>query len=564
MSFDGFVTKGISKELCKLLVGGRIDKIHQPGKKDILLSVNNNKNKYQLFASIDSSHFGLFIIDEKIDNPKMPSALCMLLRKHIGGGKITDISQHNWERIVEISIECRDEMSYMVNKKLIVEIMGKHSNIVLVDENYKIIDALRRVSLDTNNVRQIFPSMTYEYPPMQDKLPPDAIKEENIVFNRFDDKAIMNNIAALSPVMALNLAESHNLISSIESHISDIERENLDIRVYFDDNDTPKDFHIFSLMPLSHMKSKAFDSISAAAWYFYQHRHFSNILRQKSSSLEKSIKSQLKKLLLKKQRLKEDLDKARSSHIYQVYGELITANLHSIDKSAENITLYNYYEDDYVQIPLDKKLSPVQNAQSYYKKYAKSKRALIEKNIQLQNTDMDIEYLSSSLEFLHLAEDEATISDIAFELQDANLISLGKNKLRERKSKGKRALLNYITPSGLTLYVGRNNKENDYITTKLSHKNDLWFHAKDIPGSHVLLALNGQIPSDEDILFACNAAAYHSKARLSENVPVDYTYIKHVKKPKGSKPGMVIFTDNKTVYASPSTFNQNHLGKEIL
>ncbi len=554
MAFDGFLTRGIRNELSKLLVGGRIDKIYHPSRFDLIFVIHNNKEKYKLMISADSSHFGVYITDENYENPKTPSSFNMLLRKHLSGGKILGINQVEWERILEISIECKDEMGYFIEKKLIVEIMNKHSNVIITNaQDNKIIDAMKRVSIDTSSVRQLLPSMIYDYPPSQNKISPESfiLLDTKDIESFRTHKDILNSVCGISPAMAINLFESSNSQSLMKDYIEKLNSDSLESIVYLDKDKTPKDFHTLPLNNLESLSKVSFDNISKGISYYYSHREDSNRLRQKSSALEKTLKAHIKKLTLKQSRLLDDMDKARRAEIYQLYGELLTANLHIIKDSSKPARVFNYYDNTEIEIPMDGKLSPVKNSQNYFKKFNKSKRALIEKENQLESTAIELSYLSTTLDLLQLADSVATIDEIKDELMDAGYIKERKADNRGKKS-AKRDLLSYVSPTGKKVFVGRNNKENDYLSTKYASNSDLWFHTKDISGSHVILSLEGKAPEDDDIVFASQLAAYHSKGRLSENVPVDYTYIKYVKKPKGAKLGMVIFTDNKTIYVNPA------------
>lgn len=551
MAFDGFVTRRIALELKDKLVGGRIEKIYHPNRHDIVFVVSNNKEKFRLFMSADSSHFGIYLTEEKFDNPKSPTAFNMLLRKHLEGSKIKDISSVKWERIIEITIYAKDEMGYLKEKKIIVEIMNKQSNIVLVEaESLKIIDALKRTSFDTNSLRQLLPSMVYAYPPLQDKISPeDFINLNDDDLKKYRGyKDFLNSIFGISPAMAISLSESTKPKNLMRKYVDSIYSFEDHPKVYLEAS-YPRDFHFLNLSSLEPMEAKIFNTMSEAISFYYTNRLESNRLRQKSSDIEKRIKSLTKKLYTKKQRLLNDIEKAKKSSIYKLYGELITANIYNMQKGKASVELLNYYDNRKVLISLDINLSPIENAQKYFKKYNKSKRALVEKNIQIDITNKELEYLNSTLDFLNMAETTKDIDEIRGELIDTGYIR--EKKITKATKNTKSHFTTYKAPSGLNIYVGKNNKENDYLSTKFASKSDLWFHTKDISSSHVILSLKGESPTEEDIIFASQITAYYSKARNSENVPVDYTYVKFVKKPKGAKLGMVIFTNNKTVYVNP-------------
>ena len=550
MAFDGLVTRAIVNELHDKLLLGKIDKIYHPEKNELVFLIHTNKQKYKLYASVDTNHPGAYITDEDYQNPLQPSSFCMLLRKHLLSGRITSISQKQWERIIEIDFETRDEMGFNVNKRLIIEVMGKHSNIVLIDVTTgKIIDAIKRISIDVNRARQILPGMIYEYPPSQHKIAPTDI-DESFFSEVKSPKDILNSIQGISPLIAEELFESPNPYNQLNSYLDAIENRKFCTKTYLKEDDTPMDFHVIAVKSYEELKQIDFDTVSQTIEYYYSHRESSNRVRQKSTDLKKHLNTTLKKLYLKKQKISEELLKAENSEKYRLYGELLTANIHAIKPGSSNVDVINYYNGETVSIPLDKRYHPSKNAQMYFKKYSKAKTAVVEKKLQLENTDDDINYLESVLSFVDMADTTETIENIREELIESGFI---RRRKLSKQPKKKPSINPYIYKSsdGFAIYAGRNNKENDILTTKKASKTDLWFHTKDIPGSHTILFTQGKKPSDVAIFEAAAIAAYHSKGRQSENVPVDYTEIKYVKKPSGAKPGMVIFTNNKTVYVTP-------------
>lgn len=555
MAFDGFLTRGMVLELSKNLVGGRIEKIYNPEKNDIVIYIGKNKIKYKLFASVDTNHGGIYLSDEKFENPPSPSAFCMLLRKHLLNGRILDISQKNWDRIVEISVESRSEMDFAVEKKLIVEIMNKHSNIVLVDSSTgKILDAVKRISLDASRVRQVIPGLVYSYPPEQKKMLPEEfanLSGEDFLKLRFkDSKDILNNISGISPIISRELFNCISPVKLMRDFIDEVSSCDFSKKVYMKD-DKLFDFHILPFNEYRGLSSKEFSTISEAVCYFYSGRKSSNRVRQKSTDLKKHVNNMLKKLSLKQDRLLTDLSNAERYSKYQIQGELLTANLHMVKKGDNSVNVTNYYTGEPMEIKLDKMLSPAQNAQKLYKKYNKSKIALVEKKVQLDLTRKDIAYLRSTLDFIDMADAVSNLDVIRDELISQGFIKRRPKMPKLKKSNNPRkSLLSYTSPSGFSILVGKNNTENDIITTKIADNRDIWLHTKDIHGSHVILETKGAEYTDEDILTAAELAAFYSKARNSEKVPVDYTMVKYVKKPNGAKPGMVIFTHNKTLYVT--------------
>lgn len=561
MSFDGMVTGAVVSQLKQSLTGGKIEKIYQPEADEIILNIHSGKENHKLYISSNSSHARLHLITETSANPLNPMGFCMLLRKHIQGGRITAVEQKDSERIVELFIDTINELGFSVNKKLIVEIMGKHSNIILMDiASNKIIDSIKRISIDVNRYRQLLPGQQYVYPPSQGKIPYYGITESQVGAilegaAENEAKTLMSHIQGISPLIAEEIVFEAGLTGTSVFHILSGMAEKIrssasEPKVYLTEDGTPFDFHFFSLRSISdYYQEIGFQNISEAISYYYTNKSSSNRIRQKSSDLERAVSGSLDKLYLKKQRLSEDLLKAENSDGLRLFGELLTANLHQIQQGASNAEVLNYYDNTMVTIELDPRFSPIQNAQRYYKKYSKAKTAITEKNIQLEETNSDIAYLESVSSYIEKASSVEEIEELRQELVEGGYLKRRKNNFKPGKSKP--APYQYQTTDGFRVLVGRNNKENDILTFKTASPKDVWFHTKDIPGSHVILFTQGKGMTETAIFEAAALAAYHSKGRESENVPVDYTQVRHVKKPNGAKPGMVIFTDNRTVYVNP-------------
>nr|WP_315024092.1 NFACT RNA binding domain-containing protein [uncultured Aminipila sp.] len=575
MAFDGIAVHAITQELNKKLSGGKLEKVYQPENDELVFHIHSKAGNFKLYLSCNSSNARINLITESVPNPPAPMTFCMLLRKHIQGGRIIGITQKECERIVEIPFETVNELGFSVSKKLIIEIMGKHSNIILVDlESNKIIDSIKRISIDVNRIRQILPGKIYEYPPAQDKIPFNKITLEEvekicICAPGKLPKALLNGIQGISPIMAEQLTHGLEISSEIPYNMDeakqtaqivyknlckllcDLEQEHLCPKVYIGNDGAPIDFHAIPILSLEGIyEAKEFDGLSSAIEFFYSHRASSNRIKQKSTDLEKAVKNNLDKLYLKKQRLSEDLLKAENSEEYRLFGELLTANLHMFNTGDSKVTVLNYYDGNEITIPLDKKIAPSKNAQHYFKKYGKSKTAIKEKAIQLEETNEDITYLESIAVFVENAEAVDEIEEIRNELVESGYLK--KRKVYGKPAKIKPAPHPYTTSDGFRLLVGRNNKENDHLTFKMASSKDVWFHTKDIPGSHVILFTEGREITETGIFEAAAIAAYHSKGKASENVPVDYVQVKYVKKPAGAKPGMVIFTNNRTVYVNPA------------
>ena len=561
MAFDGITTCAMVRELNEKIYMGKIEKVYQPEADELVFNIHTKTGNCKLFASTGSAHARVHFIEENPVNPPAPLAFCMLLRKHLQGGRIIAIEQKGSERIIEISIETLNELGFTVSKKLVFEIMGKHSNIILTDiSTGKIIDSIKRVSFDVNRVRQILPGMIYQYPPEQDKIPFGEITGEQLDSLPADGKTILRSVGGISPAFAEELAEH---VSSRSEYFFGVKDGILDgtsgnAFVYLDEKEAPVDFYPVPLKCLKEScKTLEFSSLSAAMEFYFNKKESSNKGRQKSHDLIRSVNTALDKMYLKKKRLSEDLLKAENSEDLRLYGELLTANIHLIKPGMKSVDVVNYYDGSTVTIPLDVKQSPAKNAQHYFKKYGKAKTAVKEKQIQLEENDGEIKYLESVLAFLENTDDVDEIESIRNELVETGYVRRRKQQGGFKEKKYKSAPHRYTLSNGMTVLVGKNNKENDYLTFNTAGNRDIWLHTKDIPGSHVIVQSSGQDLDEKAIFEAAAIAAYHSKARTSENVPVDYVPVKYVKKPAGAKPGMVIFTNNRTVWVNPALPNQS-------
>ena len=565
MAYDGIITYAAAKELKERIVPGKIEKVYQPGPEDLLVHIHTQRGNVRLFISCNSSAARVCLTGGSYTNPEQPPTFCMLLRKHLQGGRITDVRQKDAERIIEIDIEAQNELGFSVCRRLIVEIMSKHSNIVLVDiESGKIVDAIKRISIDVNRYRQLLPGIIYKYPPAQEKLPFTEVNEETLLPH--DDRALMARIAGISPSISRELLArcytSHDasVVSVVPARklmdiVASIDDDSAKPRVYVDDEGTPREFHITDLTEFEELDKIYFDTVSECIDYYFTNRVASNMVRQKSMPLLKSVQTSLSKALLKKKRLSEDLLSAENSDKYRLYGELLTANLHLVKPGDRRVRVINYYDGSELEIPLDEKISASANAQKFFKKYSKARTAIHEKQSQLEDNDRDIEYLESVIQNIESADSVPLLESIRDELEQTGYVRRRQKASQRRKKNRRPEPLKYTLSDGTEVLVGRNNIDNDWLTMKFASKTDVWMHTKDIPGSHVIVRLeDGRNVNDlsaELIYEAASIAAYHSKAAGSDNVPVDYVPVRYVKKPNGSKPGMVIFTHNQTVYVAP-------------
>ena len=553
MAFDGLMTRAVAKELRDRIVSGKVEKIYQPETDVLVFTIHTKEGNVKLLMSSGSSHARIHFVKDAPVNPAEPYPFCMLMRKHLNAARILDVTQVGSERIIEITFETLNELGFSVNKKLIVEIMGKHSNIILIDMSTgKILDSIKRVGFDVNRVRQLLPGLIYEYPPQQDKVPFDEVERiREALDESVNDRSIMDLVSGISPAFARE-AEGHSDRTSFILQSAELAASGDAVgRGYFDHEGNPREYYFMKLTAYEDVcDTVEYESLSECLEAYYGLKVTSNQTRQKAQDLMRAVNDLLNKKYLKKKRLSEDLLEAENSDELRLYGELLTANLHLVKQGMKKVDVISYYDGSTVTIPLDVRKSPSANAQNYYKKYGKAKTAIKEKQIQIKENDQELAYLESVAAFIDKSASVEEVEALRQELTESGYLRPRKRSgFKEKKQKV--VPLKYRLKNGLICLVGRNNKENDQITLKMANKGDLWLHTKDIPGSHVLIQAGGAQLSEEEIFEAAAIAAYHSKAQSSENVPVDYVPIRYVKKPAGAKPGMVIFTNNKTIYVNP-------------
>ena len=562
MAFDGIVTKVILKEITPL-ISGKIDKIHQPDRNTIVLGVYSQGKNYALNICIDARNYRINLTTHSRVNPLVAPNFCMLLRKHLNGVRISNISMFGLARLINIEIETINEFNEIESKTLIIELMGKHSNIILTNTKNIIIDAMRHINSETS-YREILPSRTYTFP-NSDKFDFTALKSfdefsAKFVNTDFDNfaKEISNTYTGFSLSFANSVINkcgitnlSENDLRKVYDYISNIVSGTQPLKFEFIyKNEKPSDYVL--------VIDNSAQTLNNFIDDFYFERETIETFTNYRNIILKMILEVLKKynsrLLSINSKLKEcdDMDK------YKLYGELITANLYRLSNThAPNIELENYYDNNnLISIPLDTKYSPSINAKRYFKKYSKLKNAFQIVSEQKAETERELDYIES---IVYELENSSTLDDVQtiFEEISENVVFKEKLKNKEKKNKNskKKKAITYspieYDIDGFKVYVGRNNKENDWLTLSFANKNDIWFHTKDIHGSHVILKADK--PVNDDILVKCaEIAAKHSKAKNSSNVPVDYCLVQFVKKNHGAKPGMVIFTNNKTLNVKPN------------
>lgn len=551
MSFDGMFTHALIKELNTTFAGGRIHKIQQPYEMELVLTIRANRKNHKLLISAHPSFGRIQVTEQAYNNPETPPNFTMVLRKYVEGNIIDSIEQYDNDRIILFNLTRRDELGDASQQQLIVEIMGRHSNIFLLDKDKKIIDAIKHVPMYQNTFRTILPGATYQLPPIQNQVNPFKVGE-----NFESDKSLMTAKFLQSQLMGLGRDSAIELASLIEKDsrkpyqviqdfCADFENPNPTLVV----QDDKQHFLVFPYTTISGEESH-YDDLSALLTAYYAKKSKHDYVRQVGNAIiqvvEKNLTHQHKRLA----NLNQDMEKSSKADTFQLKGELLTTFLYQIEKGQTEVTLANYYDNDQpITISLDPALTPSQNAQKYYHKYNKLRNAINHIEKQKVVAEAEIQYLESIQTQLNFAEPNE-LADIRDELIDQGYLKKQKQDKKKRSNNASAKPREYKTAEGNRILVGRNNKQNDQLTLRQANKNHYWFHTKDIPGSHVILETND--PSEAEITQAAELAAAFSKYNQSNNVPVDYTQVKHVKKPNGSKPGFVNYFEQKTIFVTPT------------
>ena len=591
MAFDGIVTKAVVAELNTCLINGKINKIFEPNKNEILLGIYSCGKNYCLNVSIDATNYRINLTTNVKPNPQNVLNFCMVLRKHLLGGSIKKIYSNGLERIIFIDIDCYNELNDLITKTLVIELMGKHSNIILVDSNYTVIDSLRHLNKFDNSNRDIFPGSKY-INVVSDKLDFIQVKTFDEFYRSLDISSDINS--SLSSILSrkYNGFGKNNVLHLLEPlDISDSSYSASDLKMLYNYLKS-----LLSLLP---------DGVSVSEFQGSKKDYFISVTENKPNSLSinfslddfyhaketfeqfkcyrdsvlKLISNYIEKIKDRIHNIDLKLNECDKMDSYRLYGELITSNLYRIpDFPQSEITLENYYDNNNpISIKLDSKMSPSKNAKSFFKKYRKLQNTVSIVLKQKELAGAELTYLDSIVYEISEAKTISDIDNIYSEICDnllydksANTVNnhiynINKTSKNNKKQTNSSLLPEKYIIDGYTVFVGKNNKQNDYLTCKIAQNSDIWFHTKDIHGSHVVLKLDkenanstsnkldvSKISVPDSVLYRCaSLAAYYSKARMSQNVPVDYTYIKYVKKPNGAKPGMVIYTNNRTLYVNP-------------
>lgn len=574
MAFDGITTNCIMQELNHLLAGQRISKIAQPEREELLFTFKAlNEGSNRLLISANASLPFLYMTKENKTSPLNAPNFCMLLRKYIGNGRISAISQPSMERVLCFTIEHLDEMGDPAVKYLYVEIMGKHSNIIFCDKDGQIIDSVKHVSGQMSSIREVLPGRPYFIPAQQDRFDPWQIAKEQFVEQILKKpcsvaKAIYTSLVGFSPIIATELAyrsgldaddstaaltqaDVERLYDVFRSLLQDLSDGNFSYGIYYDPiTGAPKEFAPIPLTIYSDMEYKTFSSISEVLEAFYAQRNKHTVIHQKSTDLRKIVSIHLerdrKKYLLQKKQLADTEKKDK----YRIYGEMLHTYGYAASPGDKSIEVTNYYTNEPFVIPLDPTLDAMENAKKYFDKYAKLKRTGNALSSYILETENEIKHLESIETSLSIAETEGDLAAIKEELQEYGFIKKHSGKKTNRLSKSQP--LHFVDDNGFHIYVGKNNYQNDQLTFKFATGNDWWFHAKQMTGSHVIVKSENKELPDSTYEYAAALAAYYSSGRDNEKVEIDYLQKKNVKKPNGSAPGFVVYYTNYSLVATPS------------
>ncbi len=579
MALDGVFLRHIRFELEQRLTDSKVDKIYQPTRDQLILSMRSREGVFSLLLSARANSPRIHLTTVKPENPKVPPMLCMLLRKRLTGARLRAVRQPGLERLLMLDFEAKNELGDTVLLSLAVEIMGQYSNIIFIDENGIIIDAVRRVDASMSSQRLVLPGMPYEQPPGQAKLSmldydADAILHavEALPGSKPLSKALLSVIQGVSPIICreleylagrgqdvfsdqLNEEQRSRLLYFLKRDIQLVRDVSGEPFCIIDQNKKPIDFTYEYIQQYGSGRSvRETDSFSGLLDAYYAKKDNAETMRMKSDDLTRLLSNAATRLMKKMYVQSDELKSCADREIFRVRGDLIQANLYRIPKGAAECTVENFYDEQMapVTIPLDPALSPTANAQRYYKSYRKAKTAEQVLKVQIEKAEKELEYVSSVLDAVSRAGSSAELSEIRQELTEQGYI---RSKGKKQKSDKPLPPRQYLSESGFTILVGRNNKQNDRLTLRDADKNDLWFHAKDMPGSHTVILTQGRQPDEATMLMAASLAAYHSKGGTSGKVPVDFTKIRYVSKPQGAKPGMVIYTNQQTMFVAPKDYS---------
>ena len=570
MAFDGITIANIVTELNQTITGGKINKIAQPENDELIITIKNQRKQYRLFLSASASLPLIYLTETNKPSPLTAPNFCMLLRKHIGSGKIIAIEQPGMERIIRFTIEHLNELGDLCTKYLIVEIMGKHSNIIFCNEEDQIIDSIKHVSAHMSSVREVLPGRPYFIPETQSKLNPFVLTEEIFqekIFPRPVNvaKAIYTSITGISPLMAEEVCYRAGIDGGIPTDgLEDVERVHLahtflrmvdDIRDgHFEPNiiykgKEPVEFACFPLSQYQDYRAVSYPSIFPVLETYYAEKNIVTKMRQKTVDLRKIVQNALERNVKKYQLQQKQLKDTEKKENYRVWGELLNTYGYEVEPGAKSMEALNYYTNEMIQIPLDETMTPQENAKKYFDKYSKLKRTKEALDTLLQETGDEIKHLESIAASLDIASSEEDLVQIKEEMMEYGYVK--RKNTGGKKVKVTSRPYHYISSDGYDIYVGKNNFQNDELSFKFASGNDWWFHAKGQPGSHVIVKSKNEELPDRTFEEAGKLAAYYSKGRQAPKVEIDYTQKKNLRKPTGGKPGFVVYYTNYSLLIEP-------------
>ena len=548
MALDGIFLYHLKNEIAQFAIDSRVDKIHQPSKDEIIINLRSRQGSKKLLLSCNADAARIHFTEFPPENPAKPPMFCLLLRKRLTGAWVTDIEQDNLERILKINFSGTDELGDKTNYSLIIEIMGKYSNIIFVGKDGKIIDSMKRVDENKSHIREVLPGVTYVAPPKQDKLniftdDIEKIREKIAQSRKGIYKAVMEAIKGVSPIICREFEYGLTLDEFKK------QAQNPTPTVVF--TDAPKDFAFIDIKQYDNLATiNHYDTFSQLLDYFYYERVRLMRIKARSADLFKTVTTLQERAVRKAINRTQELEDCKDKETYKLFGDLIAANMYRLEKGVPYYDLVNYYDNNkIIRIPADIMLTPSQNSQKYYKEYRKKQVAESKLNEFINEANDEADYFESVIDSLSRAETDGEITAIKAELASQGYIKKGNDKKKEQKSLKP---MHFKTRDGFDVYVGRNNIMNVKLTMKTAKNYDTWFHVQSAAGSHVICETSGNQISDGAIHDCAVIAAYFSKARESSNVAVDYTLVKNVRKPNGAKPGFVVYDPYKTEFATPT------------
>ena len=564
MPLDALCLTAVAAEIRAAVQGGKIDKIYQPTRDEVVLYIRGPAGNVRLLLSANPGHPRAHLTERNRENPEQPPMFCMLLRKHLQGARILELNQPPLERILDFNLETLDELGDRVERRLVLEAMGRSANLLLLDGEGRIVDCTRRVDGDlAKGQRQLLPGLFYRQPPTVDKLNPFTLESEELrlvlanPLGKAWDKLLLDSFTGLSPLVARELAfragdDSEKLAAELEKLGKSVEENHFTPYLLVREG-KPVDFTFLPVLQYGpETESIPRESFSALLDDFFSDRESAERVRQRGQDLVKSVTSARDRTARKLGNQARELEATKNRERLRELGDILTSNLHLMEKGMSTFRTMDFYDPEggEVDIPLDPLLTPQQNAAKYYKEYNKAKTAEEMLTIQIEKGEKELEYLNSVLENIALAEGEKDLQEIRQELTETGYLRRPKTAAkRAKKVSGKP--MEFRSSSGLRISVGKNNSQNDLLTTKLAYKSDIWLHTQKIHGSHVILWLEGGEADARSLTEAAQLAAYFSQARDGSKVPVDYTPVKYVKKPAGARPGMVLYTTYQTAVVEP-------------